>query len=102
MRREHDRHGPAARGELDRVAHEVGDDLADPRRIVQDPDRPGRQAQLEPDSAPLGGRLGLLDRRFDRRANVLRTQVQEHEARIELRQLEQVLGQPVEAFELLG
>ena len=41
-RRDVDRHRPAARRELDRVGDEVGDDLADARRIVADPDRRAR------------------------------------------------------------
>ena len=47
-------------------------------------------------------RPGLLDRRFDRRPQVVGPEVEEHEAGIQLRELEQVLGQPVEALDLLA
>ena len=49
------------------------------------------------------GRGGaLLDGRLDGRAEVVRAKVQQDQAGIELRELEQVLGQPVEAFDLLA
>ena len=44
----------------------------------------------------------LLDRGLDRGPDVLRPEVEEHEAAVELRELEQVLGQPVEPVQLLG
>ena len=79
------------------------DDLADPLRVVADPDR-ARRAGAALSSTPRRGgrRLRLLDRRLDGRPQVVRPQVEQDEARIELRQLEQVLGQPVEPLELLA
>ena len=56
----------------------------------QDDDRPGRSG------GRLGGRLGLLDGRFDGRPEVVRPEVELEEPRVELRELEQVLGEPVE------
>ena len=44
----------------------------------------------------------LVGRRFDRRPQVVRSQVQQDEAGVELRELEQVLGEPVEALDLPG
>ena len=44
----------------------------------------------------------LVRRRLDRGTQVVGPQVQEDEARVELRELEQVLGEPVEAFDLAG
>ena len=44
----------------------------------------------------------LLDRRLDRRPQVVRPQVEQDEPGIELRELEQVLGQPVEPLDLLA
>ena len=49
-----DRDRPAARRELDRVGDEVGDDLADPRRVVADPDRRVGQVERQVDAATLG------------------------------------------------
>ncbi len=42
----------------------------------------------------------LLDRGFDGAAQVVRAQLEEHEARVELRELQEVLGEPVEALDL--
>ena len=44
----------------------------------------------------------LLDGRLDGRPQVVRPQVEQHQARVELRELEQVLGQPVEPLDLLA
>ena len=53
--------------------------------------------------APLAGRgRALLDGRLDGRAEVVRAKVEQDQAGVELRELEQVLGQPVEAFDLLA
>ena len=51
---------------------------------------------------PLRSAIGwaCCDRVLDHGAQVVRPQVQRHEARIELRELQQVGGQPVEAFDL--
>ena len=59
-----------------------------------------RQRQLEIDAATSGGRHRLLDGRLDRRPQVVRPQVEQDEPGIELRELEQVLGEPVEPLEL--
>jgi len=86
--------------ELDGVADEVGHDLPDPDGIVADPEGMLRQANGEVDPPAPRGRLGLLHGLLDGRPDVVRPEVEEDEAGIELRELEQVLGQPVEAFEL--
>ena len=44
----------------------------------------------------------LLDRRLDRRPQVVGPEVEQDEPRIELRQLEQVLGEPIEPLDLLA
>jgi hypothetical protein len=67
---------------------------------VPDPERRVRQGEGEIDVAAGGGGPGLLDGRLDRRSQVVGPQVQQDEARIQLRELEQVLGKPVESFEL--
>ena len=54
------------------------------------------------DAAPPGGAARLLDRRFDGGAQVVRPEVEQDEPGIELGQLEQVLGEPVEPLDLLG
>ena len=53
---------------------------------------------------PLRSALGccLLDGALDDRAQVVRSKVEQDQARIELRQLEQVGGQPVEPLDLLA
>ena len=53
--RDVDRDRPAARRELDRVGDEVGHDLADPLRVVADPDRGVGQVQREVDAATSSG-----------------------------------------------
>ncbi len=63
-------------------------------------DRCRRDGQAEDDSAPPGGRSRLLDRRLDGRPEIVRSQVEQDEPGVELGQLEQVLGEPVEALEL--
>jgi hypothetical protein len=83
------------------VAHQVGD-LADPHGIVADPEGPVGQLDGEVDAAPAGGRARLLHGLLDGRPEVVGAEVQEDEPGIELRELEQVLGQPVEAFDLDG
>ena len=55
---------------------------------------------VQPDAAPPGRRPRLLHRRLDRRPQVVRPEVEEDEARIQLRELEQVLGEPVESLQL--
>ena len=97
-----DRHRPAARRELDRVGDQVGDDLADPLRVVPDPDRHRRVMERHVDAASPGRAARLLDRRLDRRPEVVRSQVEQDQPRIELGQLEQVLGEPVEPLDLLA
>ena len=97
-----DRHRAATRGELDGVGHQVGDDLSDPLRVVPDPDRDARIAEGDVDAPAAGGAARLFDRRFDGGAQVIRPEVEQDEPRIELRQLEQVLGEPVETLDLLG
>jgi hypothetical protein len=99
-RRDADRDGPARLGELDRVADEVRHDLADPLRVVADPDRGVGQGQPEVDPAAPGGLARLLHGRFDGDPQVVGAKVEEDEPGIELRELEQVLGQPVQALEL--
>ena len=56
----------------------------------------------EPDASLPRGAVGLFDGRLDRGAQVVRPQVEQHEPGIELRQLEQVLRQPVEPLDLLA
>ena len=99
-RRHRDADRSATRRELHRVADEVRDDLADARRIVADAD--GCRGQVDGQPNPASGRGGvvLVGRRFDRGTQVVRAQVQQDEARVELRELEQVLGEPVEPFDL--
>ena len=46
------------------------------------------------------GRLGLLDGRLDGGPQVVGPEVEQDEPGIELRELEQVLGEPVEPLEL--
>src|SRR3974377_1361527 len=46
-----------------------------------------------------GRRRVLLDRRLDRPPDVVGAKLEQHEARIELRQFKQVLGHPAEAGE---
>ena len=101
-RRHVDRDRAAARRELDRVGDEVGDDLADALRVVADPDRRDGEMQLDGDAAPLCRGRALLDGRLDGRPQVVRPQVEQDQPRIELRELEQVLGQPVEPLDLLA
>jgi len=91
---------PAGLRELDRVADEVRDDLPDPLRIVAQADRRRRELEAQRDAPSTGRRSCLLDCRFDRGPEIVRTQVEEDEPRIELGELEQVLGQPVEPLEL--
>ena len=62
----------------------------------------GGRLQPERHAAPLARRLGLLDRRLDRRPQVVRPEVEQDQPGVELRQLEQVLGEPVEALDLLA
>ena len=81
---------------------EVGHDLADPLGVVADPERRGREVELERDSLAPRRRAGLLDGGLDGRAEVVGPQVEAQEARLELRELEEVLGQPVEPVELLA
>ncbi len=45
-------------------------------------------------------RVVLVGGQFDRRPEVVGAQVQQHQARVELRELEQVLGEPVEPVDL--
>ena len=52
------------------------------------------------DALAPGSRLGLLDRGLHDRAQVVGPQVERDQARVELGQLEQVGGQPVEALDL--
>ena len=52
------------------------------------------------DASPASGGAGLLDGLFDRRPDVVRAEVQEDQPRVELRELQEVLGQPVEALQL--
>ena len=44
----------------------------------------------------------LVGRRFDGCPQIIRSQVEQDEAGVELRELEQVLRQPVEPFDLTG
>ena len=97
-----DRDRAAARRELDRVGHEVGDDLADPLRVVADPDRGVGKVHRQADTAAGRGGARLLDGALDRRAQVVGSQVEQDQAGIELGQLEEVLGQPVEPLDLLA
>ena len=59
-----------------------------------------RQVSGTPRRAAAGS--ACSDGRLDRRAEVVRAEVEEHEAAVELRQLEQVLGEPVEPLDLLA
>ena len=59
-----------------------------------------RKVDRDADAATRGGRVVLVGRRFDRGPQVVRSQVQQDETRVELRELEQVLGEPVEALDL--
>jgi hypothetical protein len=52
---------------------------------VLDPQGGIGQLGVQGHATPLGGRLDLLDRRFDAASEVLRPEVEEDEARIELR-----------------
>ena len=61
----------------------------------------GRVAVSVSAAAARGGRV-LLDRRLDGRAEVVRPEVEQDEAGVQLRELEQVLGEPVEALDLLA
>ena len=101
--RDVDRDRAAARRELDRVADEVGDDLADPLRVVADPDRRVGQVQATartPRARPRPRVCSTAD--LDRRAQVVRAEVEQDEPGVELRELEQVLGEPVEPLDLLA
>ena len=77
-------------------------DLADPERVVADPDRAVGEGEREADAALARRRLRLLHGGLHGGPQVLRSEVEEDEARVELRELQQVLGQPVEALQLLG
>jgi len=61
MRAEGDRHLAARRRELDGIPDEVGQDLADPRRVVADPQWALRQRNRELELATPSGRHCLLD-----------------------------------------
>ena len=65
--------------------------------------RTGSSGRSATSSTPLRRAAGSAcgQRALDHRAQVVRSQVEGHEARIELGQLEQVGGQPVEALDLL-
>src|SRR5262245_6535643 len=91
---------PAPWRELQRVADEVRHDLPDPDRVVANSDRLGRDVGGQLDATATSRRGGLLDRRFDGRADVVRAQIEQDEAGVELRELEEVLGQPVEPLQL--
>ena len=88
--------------ELDGVADEVAEHLAEAGRVVRLDDGLGRQRQPERDALALGHRLGVVDGVLGDRAQVLVAQLQGDEAGIELGELEQVGGQPVEALDLLA
>ena len=84
------------------IGHQVGHDLADPLRVVPDPDRRSRQVERQGDAAFRAAAALLLHGRLDGRPEIVRPKVQQDQARIELRQLQQVLGQPVEPLDLLA
>ena len=69
---------------------------------MADPHGTWRLDQAERDSPSLGAGFSLLHRRFDRRAEIVRSQVEQDQAGVELGQVEQVLGQPVEPQQLLA
>ena len=53
-------------------------------------------------SPALRGSGGLVDCVLDGRPEIVRPQIEQHEPRIQLRELEQVLGKPVEPLDLLA
>jgi hypothetical protein len=63
--RDADGHAAVWLGELDRVADEVRDDLADALRVVADAGRGGPPGQVEGQIKSSGCRTGLLDGRLD-------------------------------------
>jgi len=99
-RRDLHRDRAAGLGELDRVADEVRHDLADPLRVVADPDREVRHGQVKRHVAPARRRPGLFHSGLDGYPQVVGPEVKEDEPGVQLRQLEEVLGQPVEALQL--
>ena len=92
---------PPRRRELDRVADQVADHLAQALRVVALADRLVGHVHDQLDALAVGARLGLLDGVLDHGAQVVRSKVEQHQARFELGQLEQVGRQPVEALDLL-
>ena len=90
----------ASRRELDRVADEVRDDLPDADRVVAELDRLVRAPHRELHPATSGRCGRLVDRLLHGRAQVLAPKIEQHEPRIQLGQLQQVLGEPVEALQL--
>ncbi len=85
-----------------RVADQVREDLAHPLGIVADDEWLLRHRNRQVHATPFGRNLRLLDGRLDRRADVLRPQIELHQARIQLGEFEKVLGEPVQPLDLLG
>ncbi len=92
----------APRGELDRVRDEIGDHLADPLRIVADPDRRDRHPEGHRHASAGGGGARLVDCGLHRRPQVVGPEVEQDQPGVELRELKQVLGEPVESLDLLA
>ena len=78
------------------------DDLTDARRVVTDPHRCRGHLERQLHAPTTCRRLCLLDRRFHGGTQVIGPQIEEHEPGVELGEVEQILGEPVEPLDLLA
>ena len=94
-------HLAAARGELQPIADQVGQQLHDPLAIESDDHR--RRGHLDRQRhASLLGEFGVrLDHRTDRVAQIAGPHVEREDAGVDARQIEQVGAHPIESADLL-